>query len=377
MNEDAIDVLTDPRLSNIPAPDAPPTPDPASQKLLQETPQKYYVWELLGSIAAWGHASPKTLAHLCPEIPYAQIEPTLELMWQAGLLRRHQDCPKCQDITVWALRAGGSLKKNLQGQRELHRQGFFGELETEDLSTTDYCPPPPLCKHDLAASELAYRLACFLPEGWILGARDSRWSSLLRLPKPDRMDSTAFRQVNKTTLVERWGDLTYIRESDGLRILVEVTVSQNRSQLASKARWWGVSIAERGGPVKAGLRVVILDAPGKDIARHAVADAFPHDEGWEGKYYELGLPGVLTANWSDWISGEFTPAQTNGWIAYEHTGKRPARVNLLELDGGDPRWAVGIAENVRRRRLKGVFCSPIRGSQENPTATGIENQAVA
>lgn len=365
MNFDIVDVLTDPRLSNIPAPDPSPPPSARAKRQLSETPHKYWGWEILGAVAAWGHLTPKLLSVLCPAVKPEKIEETLALLWEAGCLRRHRDCPVCENIVIWSLRAGPSLTKAVASQPPKHQQGFFGEPLSENLDTTNYCPPPLLCKHDFAASELAFRLSQSLEEGWIVGARDSRCSALLRMPKPERND-TAWRAKRKSDSIERWADLTYIRKRDGLRVAIEVTVSQNRSQLASKARWWGVCISERGGPDSAGLRVVILDPPGKKNAPKAVADAFPASSGFGGGHREAALDGVLTAKWEEWVNGQLTPAAENGWKAYKHpSAGRSEDVRLTDLEGSDPRWAHGISEAVRRRQLKGVFaCSPVAAKSE-------------
>lgn len=348
------DPMTDLRLVNIPAPDPSPKPDRNAEKHLQNAPYKYYMWEYLGAIAAWGHISSEILDVLSSKVPEEHREETLELMWRAGYLRRYTDCPSCRSIQIWSLKAGQPLSRAVNTQPFSHQQGFYGLLDIEDESPTGLGPPEALAKHDLAAAELACRLSECLPPGWILGARDSKCSALLRLPKPARRD-TAWRQERKKDCIERWADLVYVRKSDGLRIAIEVTYKQNKHQLAGKARWWGVSIAERGGYEKAGLRVVILDPPGKSIAEQGILAAFPGEHGWD-KYREDAHGSVLCAKWEEWVDGGITPAGENGWLAYQpHSGKKKTSVRLVSLEGSGPEWAEGVKEAVDSKKVKGVF----------------------
>jgi len=353
-----VDPLTDPRLANIPEPEPDPTPNRKAFKAVTATaPLRYYAWEVLGAVAAWGHLPEALLPSLCDRVPAAEIAPTLETLRAAGALRRFVDCPKCREVAIWSLRPSHALRKIVSSAPAKHRMGFYGGPES-GLTTTDFCALPKLVKHDTAAAVLASRLAGVLPAGWIFGARDARWSRLLRFPAP-RVGETAFRQSSKTGRIERWADLVYVSET-GARVAVEVTVSQNRSQLASKARWWGVSISERGGARLAGLTVVILDRPGRDIAGKAVCDAFPQSAGWDKGYRKHALECVLSASWEEWVSGAATPAGENGWRAYRHvTTRRKEPVRLAELNvSGDRLWAEGPRQVAAGRQLKGIFRCP-------------------
>lgn len=351
----ALDPLTDRRLANIPDPDADPTPNRRAQKTVRETtPTKYYAREILGAVAAWGHLPSPLVASICDRIPPEAVEETLALLWQAGALRRYVDCPNCEEIVIWSLRASHSLKRIVAESPWRHQVGFFG-TDPEDLSTTDYVASPKLSKHDTAAAAAAFRLSKVLPEGWIFGARDARWSLLLRFPIP-QIGATAFRRGSRTGQIERWADFVYVRADGKMRVAVEVTVSQNRSQLAGKARWWGVSIAERGGASKAGLKVVILDAPGKQLAGKAIVSAFPESSGWDMGRRTAALEGVLSANWEDWISGVSTPAAENGWLAYQHENarkKHPVRLASDSFDVGG--WADGASWAWENKLLKGAI----------------------
>jgi len=356
-----VDPLSDPRLVNIPAPDPDPSPNRRLLKsVLETTPLRYYAWEILGAVAAWGHLSTPLAAAVCPRVPPDRVAETLGTLHSAGCLRRFTDCPTCRGIEIWSLRPSAALKKTVAAAPARHQAGFYGQQPGPSLTPTDLSALPKLAKHDLAAAALAERLSAVLPAGWIFGARDARWSTLLRFPAP-QIGASAFRQASRTGQIERWADFVYV-SADGLnRVAVEVTVSQNRSQLARKARWWGVSIAERGGPAFAGLRVVLLDAPGKNHASGAIGDAFPTSAGWDKGYRKHALNGVLSAGWEEWIDGPHTPAGENGWRAYQHqTAKRKHPLALaIPPAGCVGGYADGPAWAVSQKLLKGVFtCQP-------------------
>lgn len=356
-----IDPLTDPRLVNIPAPEPDPTPNRRHLKnLLTVAPLKYWAWETLGAVAAWGHLSTPLTAAACPRVPPEAVPEMLETLHSAGCLRRFTDCPKCREVDIWSLRPSHALKKLVSAAPARHQTGFYGRPPDPGLTPTDLVSAPKLAKHDLAAATLAGRLSKVLPAGWIFGARDARWSTLLRFPPP-RVGATAFRQASQTGHVERWADLVYVSADGRNRVAVEVTVSNNRPQLARKARWWGVSIAERGGPGVAGLRVVILDAPGKTRAGTAICDAFPQSAGWDKGYRRYALEGVLSAGWGEWVDGPHTPAGENGWRAYQHTTpktKHPLRLADPPA-GAVGGYADGPGDAVSRKLVKGVFaCGP-------------------
>lgn len=361
-----VDPLTDLRLVNIPAPDGDPKPNRRKQKnVLEVTPLKYYAWEVLGAVAAWGHLSTHLVGALCPLVPPDAVPEVLETLRDAGCLRRYVDCPKCREINIWSLRPSHALKATIASAPLRHQIGFFGR-SPEGITPTDLSALSKLAKHDLAAAALGERLAEVLPPGWVFGARDARWSALLRFPAP-QIGMTAFRQASRTGQIERWADLLYV-SADGLsRVAVEVTVSQNRPQLARKARWWGVSIAERGGTGFAGLRVVILDAPGRDYAGNAIRDAFPKSAGWDKGYRRYALEGgVLSGKWEEWVDGPHTPASENGWRAYQHLTSQKTPLKLVtppsDSIGG---WADGVKWAMGKKLLKGVFLAGPKTDQRS------------
>lgn len=351
-----VDPLADPRLINIPVPLPDPTPNKKSFKTVHElSPIKHYAMEILSAISGWGHLSTPLVRSICPRISSQDIDETLDTLYTAGILRKYVDCLKCKEIEIWALRPSQALKKVVASASEKSQIGFFGSMP-DNKNPTDYCALPKLAKHDLAAAALAERLASVLPAGWIFGARDAQWSTLLRYPTP-KIGATAFRQTAKTGQIQRWADFVYVKADGTLRVAVEVTVTQNKTQLAGKARWWGVSIAARGGYDKAGLYVVILDAPGKDYAGKSIASAFPASSGWDRGYRSLGMEAVLSAKWEEWVKDDMTPAGENGWRAYQHTTASKKKVLLTGQESFPTTngWDIGPRYYTENKMLKGFI----------------------
>lgn len=345
-----VDPLLDPRLVNIPSPEPDPKPDSNKQKwFLNDTPLKYYAWEMLGSIAAWGHVPNDLIPDVCPRVPQKSIEEVVVGLWECGALRRYLDCPTCEGLEIWSLRQSHFLQKIVASSPLNFQIGFFG-CDPEGRNTTNYVPPEKLVKHDVAAVSVAVRLSKMLPAGWILGARDARWSTLLRFPSP-KIGATAFRDSSRTGQIERWADWVYVSEAGDNRVAVEVTVSQSAGQLARKARWWGVSIAQRGGAAQSGLRVVLLNPPKKDIAGVGIMKAFPQHSGRDSGWRRDALEGVLSASWEDWMSA---PASGGGWLAWQH--ETVSKKKSVPLGSGLDTWGwnVGVQWANDNRLLKGA-----------------------
>lgn len=352
------DPLTDIRLVNTPAHDPDHISDKEAKRCREElaiTPAVHYTREILTSIAAWGHVTEEQIQVLCPKIPPEVLSEIVPALHVAGYTRTHTDCPTCREIVIVSLRNSQALGRLVDGWGETHKKAFYGEQPSSETAPAILCPPPQLSKHNAAATELACRLGAFLPAGWILGARDAKCSAMLRMPLAAKRDSM-WRRGGTSAFVEKWADLVYVRESDGLRIAVEVTVTQGRGQLAAKARWWGASIAARGGPEQAGLRVVLLSPPGRNVAEKGIEDAFPASARQDDPEKRmLALSGVLSANWDEWVDGDKTPSAEAGWPAYEHTGRKKKRIRLSDLDGGDSRWAEGVKSSWEKKELKGCI----------------------
>lgn len=351
------DPLTDKRLVLIP----PPDPDihisrKSQRQLLLSNQHKNIAWDILAGLAAWGHMTTEQIERMYLNFFSSKnIIDTLNMLHESGAIRKHTDCPTCQEITIWGLRPSKFLTKIISLAPEARKTAFFGQPTLNVQSLASFCSPPKIAKHDIAATEIACRLADFMEEGWILGSRDARCSSLLRYTPPET-NTTRWERIADVRNLERWGDVLYIRKRDGLRVCVEVTVTQNKTQLANKARWWGVSIAERGGPQAAGLYVVLLDPPGKSVVQDGLKKAFPAEASWDSDYREVAFESVLLAKWEEWIFGEKTPASANGLLAYRNNIRgKPDSVRIADLAGSGKKWVAGVENAIESKHLKGVF----------------------
>ena len=350
------DPLTDKRLVLIPPPDPDiPISRKAQRQLLSSHHSKVIAWDILSGLAAWGHMTTEQIEHMYHAVSVVNIRKSLELLNASGAIRKHTDCPNCNEITIWGLRPSKFLTKIIALASEDKKTAFFGQPTLNVTSLASFCSPPKIAKHDIAAVEIACRLSDFLEEGWILGSRDARCSSLLRYTPPE-INRARWERISDVRNLERWGDVLYVRKKDGLRICIEVTVTQNKTQLANKARWWGVSIAERGGAEKAGLYVVLLDPPGKSVVQDGLKKAFPSEATWDEDYREAAFESVLFAKWEEWIYGKKTPGQANGLLSYKHNIRgKPDSVRLTDLCGSDKRWASGVEQSIENKTLKGFF----------------------
>ncbi len=346
-----IDPLTDERLSNI----FQPTyllkkSNHLFRDIIYSSNEKRILSiSILGALSSWGHLTKEQIISIIQNFTETEIFLTLEDLNNTDVLNKFIDCPTCKNITIYGLKPSKALKKIVSSMSSHEAIYAFAEQNPDPKNIYDLCSTAQTNKHDISIAELSRRIALLFDNTVALGAKYTSCSSLLRNTKPDGAMPWATRSIE----IERWADSLIVFFNNNTRYALEMGLKQSVNQIARKARWWGMSIAYRGGYEKCGLRVVFVDPPEKPgHSKKAIEQSFFKDESWIDIVGQKNvLESLCYVNWSDWIVGEESPFFANGMVVTDGLGNKIKLAN----EKWEHNWTSGLETSIKFGLISGIF----------------------